>query len=164
MICPVSLREYADPRVLPCGHTLDYSSILQLEKDECPLCRRLFNKRDLPRNWSLIKLLDITVEIPSADDVITQTRKNCIYARETIAEDNVVKILKTIEHYSRRGCTTCRVFMKNLTFPKDAPCRYILRNEIKSLSVGKGFGVKCDTLSQESCFGFTHEEYIDISW
>jgi len=47
LICPYSLEIMSDPRTLPCGHTLDYSSLVQLAEEgkgilTCPVCRAKF--------------------------------------------------------------------------------------------------------------------------
>jgi hypothetical protein len=53
LICPYSLEIMSDPRTLQCGHTLDYSSLVQLAEAgsgtiTCPVCRARFDAD--PRN------------------------------------------------------------------------------------------------------------------
>lgn len=41
--CPVTLEPFADPVVIPCGHTFSRSVLLNPNVTRCPLCRAQFN-------------------------------------------------------------------------------------------------------------------------
>lgn len=63
-MCPVSLEAFRDPRVLPCGHTLEYFSIKGVKGPvfRCPLCKSIFlHKERLPVNWLVAQFLGLNV-------------------------------------------------------------------------------------------------------
>lgn len=59
--CPVTLQPFEHPKVLPCGHTIDYKVIPKMYKRQCPLCRRPFFNEP-PTNWVLVDFLHLKID------------------------------------------------------------------------------------------------------
>ena len=64
LCCPVSLNTYLNPRVLPCGHTIDLNCMIKYNKKICPLCSNKFSQSilSLPVNWVVVNLLDLKIQ------------------------------------------------------------------------------------------------------
>ena len=68
MDCPVCQEVYAEPRVLPCGHTFCFTCIdrwrgnrLEGQSLSCPYCRQEFIlPHELPKNYSVMDILGMT--------------------------------------------------------------------------------------------------------
>jgi len=65
LCCPISLEEFRDPRVLPCGHTVDLLSVPPSRSVRaCPLCRAPLATTTLegcPINWVVVSCLGLDV-------------------------------------------------------------------------------------------------------
>lgn len=64
MCCPISLEEFRDPRVLPCGHTIDLLSVPSGRRVRCcPLCRAPLagTLEACPINWVVVACLGLDV-------------------------------------------------------------------------------------------------------
>jgi hypothetical protein len=64
LCCPVSLEEFRDPRVLPCGHTIDLFSIpANRVLRACPLCRAVLGTtlENCPVNWTVVSFMGLEV-------------------------------------------------------------------------------------------------------
>jgi len=73
LICPVSQEKFKEPRVLPCGHTLDDSTIKQLKRKHCPICDDDFSycSRLLPINWVVVSALQLNITTTKLNKTMT---------------------------------------------------------------------------------------------
>ena len=63
--CPVCLEAYADPKVLPCDHSLCARCVQQIKQEfriECPLCKVVHDVSRIRPDFRLQQFLDALTE------------------------------------------------------------------------------------------------------
>lgn len=111
MQCPVSLQPFKNPKVLPCGHTLDSASIKCLLKKVCPLCQSAFSSLSvLPTNWIVVQHLNLVVpqsSEPGKDCFVAEQKALAMKQRrgrvEAIFEKNMHRVMDRIARRSLQG-------------------------------------------------------------
>lgn len=135
-VCPVSLEEFKDPRILPCGHTLEFSSIKGIVIPKCPLCKRVFSKKEsFPVNWVVAQHLGLNISPPSktiAEEHHAMALSIRSERAETYINNNLEKILDGIKKKSMQG--EC-----NLQFRLSMPWyeSTVIKKEAKRLMLDK---------------------------
>ncbi len=103
--CPVTREPWRDPRVLPCGHSIEGTTIRKLQHYKCPLCRRHFDPSAVPVNYALAELLHlepVNKPLYALDRVeFTRFRAN----RDELGEQELSLVLTRMERHSEKGHT-----------------------------------------------------------
>lgn len=153
--CPISLKRFKNPRVLPCGHTFDLQSLQKAGNviSSCPLCRtevNIYDPRYLPVNWILISILGLSVPTDKCTSKYkTQVHKECYRMREHIHFANQ-RGRKTFRYNPRRVFQSYR----------DNIDRDLINEEVMTYLKCSGFHVSYE--KRKFCF-FTRKE-VTVSW
>lgn len=46
--CPITCEPFEHPIIIPCGHTFERRAMYEITNEKCPLCRKKFNRNQLP--------------------------------------------------------------------------------------------------------------------
>jgi hypothetical protein len=160
MQCPVTLHKFIDPRVLPCGHTVDRKALDQLTSSECPLCRTSYKTfRPLPVNWAVAEYLGLNIPpSPKPTTPFEIARENRRRNVEIYVTRNMPFILDRISSRSLNGFSDCKVYLCDLHIPYD---RTRVLNSIMSELGEMGFSTR---LGRTNCLCVLDWYYCEVSW
>lgn len=107
LVCPVSLLSFTDPKVLPCGHTLDRESLIKLFVRECPICKSKFLNKSIehfPTNWAITNLMNLSIKQP-LNNILTRAKASemSINFLRPILENEFEKLLNDISVLASNG-------------------------------------------------------------
>ena len=170
LCCPVSLNTYLNPRVLPCGHTIDLNCMIKYNKKICPLCSNKFSQSilSLPVNWVVVNLLDLKIQ--SNLNILSYfkfankdfIKKNTELISLEIFETEFINIIHDINKYSKKGIYNYH-FDINKRFKKYSSFQKInLCNELEKKL--KDLNYKVNITYKYYCFGVLSKKIFIVSW
>ncbi len=173
--CPVSKERFVDPRVLPCGHTIDYASLKDLPSRHlgalhCPLCQKAFGQgRKLPPNWTLMSVMGLDVPLREKEKIASMTTMESVrMTSEAIIDAAVEKELIVLRKKIRKeaakgnGSYSYRVYGQFSAYPEGM--HNLLDDRIRARLRQEGFTVRTGYAGLTLCWSCDDSRITEISW
>lgn len=162
--CPVSLEPWRHPKVLPCGHTIDATSLEGLGRKLCPVCREPFLSHNTPTNYALVDLLELEIEPSASKDDNLQAQLRQIHARivQRTVEPAIEEIVERVRTRAAQGYRVCEFYqheLKHCSNPRVAV--HAIRNAVPQGLRKLGFRTQTTSTSR---FCFWNEYLLVIRW
>jgi len=125
MECSVTLEVYRDPRVLPCGHSIEWRVALEMLRrhtnPKCPVCLEKWCTEP-PPNWALRDVLNITDEPDKQHANLAKEMGNTSAAVVSrMVQTTLSHVMKQIRKKSAQGYTSHSICMYDMIFPFFTP-------------------------------------------